>query len=97
MIKNPLTKNHKKSPDYKANNLSSIAEGYRKLAPYMNIGMVWAIAVILFTYIGLKLDEAWNSRPWFTLVGAIFGVVTGFYHFIKTVLSQEKKDHQIKK
>lgn len=88
--KNPLTKNHKNSRDHKANNISSIAEGYRKISPYMNIGLVWAIAVIIFTYIGLRLDEKWNSRPWFTLAGALFGIVTGFYHFIKTVISQEK-------
>ena len=95
--KNPLTKNHKNFPDNKDKNISSIAEGYRKIAPYMNIGLVWAIAVILFTYIGLQLDQKLNSRPWFTLAGAIFGITTGFYHFIKTVISQEKKDHQIKK
>lgn len=95
--KNPPTRNHKKSLDHKAKDISSLAEGYRKLAPYMNIGLVWAVAVILFTFIGLKLDEKWNSRPWFTLIGAIFGITAGFYHFIKTVLSQEKKDHQSNK
>ena len=97
MSKNPLDRNHKNSLDNKTKNISGIAEGYRRLAPYMNIGLVWAIAVILFTYIGLKLDEMWNSSPWFTLIGAIFGIITGFYHFIKTVLSQEKKDQQTNK
>jgi hypothetical protein len=94
MWKNPPNQNPKNFLDQKNKNISSLAEGYRKLAPYMNIGLVWAIAVIFFTYIGLKLDEKWNSGPWLTLTGAIFGIITGFYHFIKTVLSQEKKNHQ---
>jgi F0F1-type ATP synthase assembly protein I len=95
--KNPPTKKSKKTLDNEQKNISSLAEGYRKLAPYMNIGMVWAIAVILFTYLGIKLDEKFNSRPWLTLLGAIIGIVTGFYHFIKTVLSQHEKDHHNKK
>jgi F0F1-type ATP synthase assembly protein I len=94
MYKNPPNKNHKSTLDQKNKNISSIAEGYRKLAPYMNIGLVWAIAVIFFTYIGLRLDTRWDSSPWFTLMGAIVGITTGFYHFIKTVLSQEKKEKQ---
>ena len=94
MWKNPPKQSPKHTLNQRNKNISSLAEGYRKLAPYMNIGLVWAIAVIFFTYIGLKLDEKWNSDPWLTLTGAIFGIITGFYHFIKTVLSQEKRDQQ---
>jgi len=97
MWKNPPKQNPKHTLNQRNKNISSVAEGYRKLAPYMNIGLVWAIAVLLFTYIGLQLDKKLNSSPWFTLAGAIFGIIAGFYHFIKTVISQEKKDHQIKK
>ena len=91
MTKNPLKKNDRNSLDNKKNTYNNVVDAYRKLAPYMNIGMVWAIAVIVFTLIGLKLDEKWHSSPWLTLTGAILGIITGFYHFIKTVLTEEKK------
>jgi F0F1-type ATP synthase assembly protein I len=70
----------------------NFAEAYRKLSPYLNIGIVWAILVFLFTWIGIKLDKSWQTEPWFTLLGSIFGITTGFYHFIKTVSCEEKKN-----
>lgn len=73
-------------------NPENIAEVYRKLAPYLNVGVVWMASVLLFTWIGLTLDKKWETKPWLTLVGAILGIVTGFYHFIKTVLSENHSD-----
>ena len=78
-------KNNFKNPE-------NIAEVYRKLAPYLNVGVVWMASVLLFTWIGLTLDKKWETKPWLTLVGAILGILTGFYHFIKTVLSENHPD-----
>lgn len=72
-------------------NVESLAEAYRKLAPYLNIGYVWAASVILFTALGWYLDKKWHTSPWLTLVGALLGVATGFYQFLKTVTGLEKK------
>jgi len=72
-------------------NLESLGDAYRKVAPYLNIGYVWASSVILLTLLGWFLDKQWDTRPYLTIIGAILGVVTGFYNFIKTVMTLEKK------
>jgi F0F1-type ATP synthase assembly protein I len=70
----------------------NLAEAYRKVGPYLNIGVVWMASVLLFTWIGITLDKKWDTKPWLTLTGAILGIITGFYHFIKTVMSQKNSD-----
>jgi F0F1-type ATP synthase assembly protein I len=82
---NSPAKDNSPNPEY-------IAEVYRKLAPYLNVGVVWMASVLLFTWIGLTLDKKWETKPWLTLVGAILGIVTGFYHLIKTVLNENNSD-----
>jgi F0F1-type ATP synthase assembly protein I len=74
----------------------SLSDSYRKIAPYLNVGYVWAASVILFTFIGIKLDDLWETKPWFTLIGVLFGVGGGFYHFLKTVLKANKQENRLK-
>lgn len=71
---------------------SGLSDSYRKIAPYLNVGYVWAASVILFTFIGTKMDAHWQTKPWFTVAGALFGVIGGFYHFLKTVLKVGKTE-----
>ena len=89
MTRTPL-KNNNNSRDSNNNQLENFTRVYQKLGPYINIGIVWALAVLFFTWIGIKLDELWGLKPWLTLAGAVFGIITGFYHFIKTVISEDK-------
>jgi F0F1-type ATP synthase assembly protein I len=72
-----------------------ISGSYRKIAPYLNVGYVWAASVIIFTIIGIKLDKILNTEPWLTLAGALMGVGGGFYHFLKTVLRENNKKNNI--
>jgi len=89
VIKTPLKKNQNNSQNNKRTQIESFAQSYRKFGPYLNIGLVWAISVLFFTWIGIKLDDYWGIKPWLTTAGAIFGIITGFYHFIKTVTTEE--------
>ena len=86
----PKNSNNEKSKTSQP--LENLAETYRKMAPYLNLGYVWAASVILFTLLGHYLDRYWSTKPWLTLVGALLGIVAGFYNFIKTVLQKEKKE-----
>jgi F0F1-type ATP synthase assembly protein I len=89
VITTPPKHNNENSQSSKNTQIESFAQVYRKLGPYLNIGLVWAVAVLFFTWIGFKLDARWDTKPWLTTAGAIFGIITGFYHFIKTVMTEE--------
>jgi F0F1-type ATP synthase assembly protein I len=78
-----------KSPKEK-NTLKSLAEAYQSLAPYLNIGYIFAASVAIFTFAGYFLDNKWETSPWLTVVGAVLGITAGFYNFFKTVLGPEK-------
>ncbi len=71
--------------------LESLSEAYRKIAPYLNIGYVMTTSVVVFTFLGYYVDKKWETRPWFTIVGAVVGLVVGFYQFFKIVLGQQKQ------
>ncbi len=66
--------------------LSDLAEGYRKASPYIAASTSLALAVAVFTGLGVWLDRKFGTSPWLTLVGALFGMTGGFVSFFKTVL-----------
>jgi len=88
----PKNPEHKSSdPTRRLRDLESLAEVYRRYAPYFNIGYTWAASVGLLTFVGYLLDKKWHTKPWLTLVGAILGVAVGFYNFFKTVFWLDKQ------
>ena len=97
MGSNHPKRNNKSASKTPLKNLETLADAYRKAAPYLNIGYVWASSVILLTLLGWFLDKHWGTRPYLTIIGAILGVVTGFYNFLKTVMSLEKKGKEKRK
>lgn len=72
--------------------LSSLAEGYRKAAPYMAASTSLVIAVGVFLGLGVWLDrKVENTVPWFTMLGALIGMTGGFISFFKTVLGTKRR------
>jgi len=82
----------RESRDPKPEGLSSLAEAYRKAAPYTAASSSLVIAVGGFTWLGHKADE-WlgTSGPWLTLVGAAVGMTGGFISFFRQVLGSTRK------
>ena len=74
-----------------AQKLSSLAEAYRKAAPYTAASSSLVIAVGGLTWLGTKADEWLGTRPWLTLLGLVLGMTGGFISFFKTVLGNAKK------
>jgi ATP synthase protein I len=73
-------------------NLSSLADAYRKAAPYTAASTSLVVAVAGCTWLGHWADERFGtSGPWLTLVGAALGMTAGFISFFKTVLGNDKK------
>ena len=62
---------------------------------YSTIGIQLAATVILFILGGYELDKYLKKTPVFTTIGAVAGMIIGFYHLIKQLKeleSQEKKE-----
>jgi len=95
VVRIPRNSLNNSSPENGENHKSdSLPAAYRKLAPYLNIGFVLAGSVLFFTWLGFTLDKRWSTQPWLTVLGAFLGIFTGFYHFIKIILVEEKKDQK---
>jgi F0F1-type ATP synthase assembly protein I len=61
--------------------------------PYamMNIGMEMAAPVLLLLFAGYKADSWLDTDPWFKVVGAMLGMVVGFYNFYKRLIVIARK------
>ncbi len=77
--------------------LQSFSEQVRKVAPYLNLGVVLVACVGMGVALGYWLDERWNTKPWLLLAGSLFGIATGFYHFFKTILFLEQEEKRSRK
>lgn len=62
------------------------SEILRKAAPYMGLGMMFAVSLTVFSVGGYWGDQKLGTEPWLTLAGIIIGLVVGFYNFFVVVL-----------
>ncbi len=69
---------------------ASLGEAYRKAAPYMSAATSLVVSVAGLTLLGYWLDSKMGNRqtPWFTLLGALLGMVGGFVSFFRQVLGK---------
>ena len=58
----------------------------RSLAPYLNIGWVFLISILIGLFGGRWLDKKFDTDPWLMLAGMILGIAYGFYYFLKVAL-----------
>jgi len=61
---------------------------------YSTIGIQLAATVILFILGGNKLDDYLNRSPVFTTIGAVLGMVIGFYHLIKQLQGIDRQEKE---
>lgn len=59
-------------------------------APYLGMGIQLAITVAALAFLGIWLDNKFNSSPWFTICCSFFGVFAGLYNFIKAAIKSGK-------
>lgn len=53
---------------------------------YMGLGIELVAPILLGVFVGRWLDGRWNTEPWLLIVGAVLGLVLGFYSFLRSVL-----------
>jgi len=59
---------------------------YKEVGPYVGLGLQLAVTVTVMVFLGIWLDGQFETKPILTVVFAFFGVFTGMYTFIKSVL-----------
>ena len=65
--------------------MHKFSESLRKVAPFLNIGGVFAGCLLVGVFLGRYLDGEWGTEPLMVLTGSLLGIVSGFYHFFKIV------------
>ncbi|MHA1988549.1 MAG: AtpZ/AtpI family protein [Promethearchaeota archaeon] len=63
---------------------------YKEVGPYLGLGLQLALTVTILVFVGIWLDGQFDTQPILTIIFAFFGVFTGLYNFIKTVLKSGK-------
>ena len=72
--------------------LKSINKVYREIGPYIGLGMQLAVTVTIMVFLGIWLDDYFNTSPVLIIVFSFFGVFAGMYSFIKSVINSGKND-----
>jgi F0F1-type ATP synthase assembly protein I len=53
---------------------------------FVGLGIEMAVSILVFMFIGYRLDVWLGSKPWLFLLGALVGVGIAFYSFFRRVL-----------
>ena len=62
----------------------------KQYAPYLGLGLQLAITVAVMVFLGLWLDNKFDTSPLWTIICSSLGIFTALYSFIKTVLKSGK-------
>ena len=62
----------------------------REYAPYLGLGLQLAVTVAAMVFLGIWLDDKFNSGPVLTIICSFLGVSAALYNFIRTVLKSGK-------
>jgi ATP synthase protein I len=71
---------------------NSFAEAMRQVAPYLNLGLTFAVTVGMGVAGGWWLDRWLNTSPYLLLAGILVGLVAAFVGFLRTVLPGKGED-----
>lgn len=79
-------------PLSKYKNTEKFGGTFRDAARYSHLGITYAATILLCLFGGQYLDKIWNTKPYLTLVGALFGASAGFYYIIKELTGKQNSD-----
>jgi F0F1-type ATP synthase assembly protein I len=67
---------------------SDPGDGKRPLSPYrfLSLGFEITVPVVLFMFVGYKVDGWLDCQPWFLLGGALTGIGVGFYSMFRRLM-----------
>jgi ATP synthase protein I len=62
----------------------------KEYAPFIGLGLQLAITVVVLVFLGVWLDDKFDTKPWLTVICSFLGVFAALYNFIKTVIKSGK-------
>lgn len=60
-------------------------QGLREVGPYIDLGMRFALTIILGVFGGMWLDGKIGTTPLFLILGFFLGATAGFWSLYKTI------------
>lgn len=72
-------------------NQSGVSQAYRSVGPYLTLGVQFVVNILVCVFAGRWLDGYFETHPVFIILGSLFGIAAGFYHFFKVVLNMDRK------
>ena len=66
-------------------------------AAYAGLGLQFALAILLFTFLGQWLDRRLGTEPWLLLVGVFMGAGGGFYSIYRRLMADLRRDEERKR
>jgi len=72
--------------------LKAIHKVYQEIGPYIGLGMQLAVTVTIMVFLGIWLDDYFNTSPVLIIICSFFGVFAGMYSFIRSVIKSGKDD-----
>ncbi len=63
---------------------------------YLGYGLQWALATVLFLFLGWVLDGWIGTKPLFTILGAFVGAGAGFYSLYYHIVVQPRRSAEQK-
>ncbi len=70
---------------------SGVSQAYRSVGSYLTLGIQFVVNILVCVLAGRWLDGYFDTAPVLTLLGSLFGIAAGFYHFFKVVLKMDRK------
>lgn len=61
-------------------------------AQYAGAGLQFALTIVIFTFLGIWLDNRLHSSPWFVLICVFVGAAAGFYSIYRALMGSAKRD-----
>jgi len=62
--------------------------------PYLGYGLQWALATVLFLFLGWLADGWLGTKPLLTIIGAFVGAAAGFYSLYRHLVVEPRRREQ---
>jgi F0F1-type ATP synthase assembly protein I len=87
------------APDTNQNNedqesqFSNLTSAYRKAMPYINLVYVMIASILMIGALGWFIDDYFQTKPFYIIIGIFAGLGLGFYGFFKGLKKLEEKNN----